>query len=127
MNEIYNIIEIKDLSKKYKDFELKKVSFNVPKGYIMGFVGQNGAGKTIVMRSLLGMTDYDGECLILGKDARKETGVKENFGVVFDELFFMSHLTPLQVEKQIKGFYSKWDKENIAACSKLSSCPRRKS
>lgn len=126
MNEIYNIIEIKDLSKKYKDFDLKNVSFNVPKGYIMGFVGQNGAGKTIVMRSLLGMTDYDGECLILGKDARKETGVKENIGVVFDELFFMSHLTPLQVEKQIKGFYSKWDKEKYHRLLKAFKLPEKK-
>ena len=60
-----NMIEIKNLSKSYKDFLLKNVSFNVPKGFIMGFVGQNGAGKTTTMRSLLGMADYDGECLIL--------------------------------------------------------------
>lgn len=86
-----DMIEIKNLSKKYKDFELKNISFSVPKGYIMGFVGQNGAGKTTTMRSLLGMADYEGECLIMGEDARKKPAIKENVGVVFDELFF--HVT----------------------------------
>ncbi len=41
-----NSIEVKNLSKKYKDFELKNISFNVPKGSIVGFIGENGAGKT---------------------------------------------------------------------------------
>lgn len=42
-----NAIEIKDLTKKYDGFLLDKVSFNVPKGSIMGFIGQNGAGKQL--------------------------------------------------------------------------------
>ena len=121
-----NMIEIKNLSKKYKDFELKNISFNVPKGYIMGFVGQNGAGKTTTMRSLLGMADYEGECLIMGEDARKNPAIKENVGVVFDELFFMSHLTTLQIEKQIKGFYKKWDKEKYSRLLKNFGLPENK-
>lgn len=121
-----NMIEIKNLSKSYKDFSLKNVSFNVPKGFIMGFVGQNGAGKTTTMRSLLGMADYDGECLIMGEDARKNPAIKENVGVVFDELFFMSHLTPLQIEEQIKDFYKKWDKEKYRRLLKDFGLPEKK-
>lgn len=121
-----DMIEIKNLSKKYKDFELKNISFSVPKGYIMGFVGQNGAGKTTTMRSLLGMADYEGECLIMGEDARKKPAIKENVGVVFDELFFMSHLTPLQVESQMKNFYKKWDKDKYRRLLKDFGLPEKK-
>lgn len=52
-----NNIEIKDLSKKYKDFELKNIIFNVPEGCIVGFVGENGAGKTTTIKSILNMTN----------------------------------------------------------------------
>ena len=41
-----NILEINGLNKAYEGFALKDVSFSLPKGYIMGFVGQNGSGKT---------------------------------------------------------------------------------
>ena len=51
-----NTLEIKNLNKKYDGFSLKDVSFSLPKGYIMGFVGQNGSGKTTTIRSILGMT-----------------------------------------------------------------------
>ncbi len=46
MAEYTNAIEIDGLTKKYDGFTLDNISFNVPKGTIMGFIGQNGAGKT---------------------------------------------------------------------------------
>lgn len=39
-----NILEISNLNKKYKDFELKNINLIIPAGFIFGFVGQNGAG-----------------------------------------------------------------------------------
>ena len=48
-----NILEIKNLSKKYKGFELKNVNIKLPKGMIMGFIGENGAGKTTTIKSIL--------------------------------------------------------------------------
>ena len=41
-----NNIELQNVSKKYKGFELKNISFNVPQGCIVGLIGENGAGKT---------------------------------------------------------------------------------
>lgn len=40
-----NILEIKNLSKEYEGFKLKNISLNVPKGVIMGLIGENGARK----------------------------------------------------------------------------------
>ena len=48
-------IEIKNLCKQYPKFALQSVSFTLPMGYIMGFIGENGAGKTTVMKSMLPM------------------------------------------------------------------------
>ena len=54
-----NILEISHLNKAYKDFALQDISFALPKGYIMGFVGQNGSGKTTTIRSILNMAVID--------------------------------------------------------------------
>ena len=48
-----NILEVRNLNKTYKDFQLKDVNLTIPKGYIMGLVGQNGAGKTSTINLLI--------------------------------------------------------------------------
>lgn len=48
-----NLLEVKNISKKYEHFELKDISFSIPAGYIMGFVGVNGAGKTTTLNLIL--------------------------------------------------------------------------
>ena len=54
-----NILEIKNLSKKYNGFELKNVNIKLPKGMIMGFIGENGAGKTTTIKSILNIINRD--------------------------------------------------------------------
>ena len=44
-----NILEVKGLTKDYGDFVLDKLTFTVPKGVIMGLIGENGAGKSTTM------------------------------------------------------------------------------
>ena len=69
-----NILEITGLCKSYKDFSLKDVSFALPKGYIMGFVGQNGSGKTTTIRSILNMAKIDsGRISVFGLDSIEKT------------------------------------------------------
>ena len=69
-----NILEVKNLSKKYNDFELKNVSFELPKGMILGFIGENGAGKTTTIKSILNIVnDYTGEINVFGMNNRKMT------------------------------------------------------
>ena len=50
-----NILEVKNLSKKYNNFELKNINFNLPKGMIMGLIGENGAGKSTTIKSILNL------------------------------------------------------------------------
>ena len=73
-----NNIELKNVSKAYKDFELKDISFNVPEGCIVGLIGENGAGKTTTIKSILNITKSEGNIHILGKDNKEnEKEIKE--------------------------------------------------
>ncbi|MBQ4464487.1 MAG: ABC transporter ATP-binding protein [Oscillospiraceae bacterium] len=110
-----NILEIKNLNKSYGDFALKDVSFSLPKGYIMGFVGENGSGKTTTIRSILNMAKFDsGEIRVFGLDSVTDTiAIKERLGVVFDSLYLAEHLNVKQIERQIKPFYKDWQTEEF--------------
>ncbi|MBO5387520.1 MAG: ATP-binding cassette domain-containing protein, partial [Lachnospiraceae bacterium] len=87
---VENAIEIKNLNKNYKGFSLKDVSFNVPSGQVTGFIGQNGAGKSTTIKSILNMLKTDsGDIKVFGADNLKnEFDIKENVGVVFDDIGF---------------------------------------
>lgn len=106
-----NILEVKHLSKKYKDFELKDVSFELPKGMIMGFIGENGAGKTTTIKAILNIIqDYTGKIKIFGLDHKKgETQIREDIGVVLDDMFFPEILVPNDIDCILKDVYQNWD------------------
>lgn len=111
-----NILEIKGLCKKYDGFALQDVSFSLPRGYIMGFVGQNGSGKTTTIRSILNMAQKDsGKITVFGLDSVTDTiTIKERLGVVFDSLYLAEHLNVKQIERQLKPFYKDWDSAEFA-------------
>ena len=123
-----NIIEISKINKKYDDFQLEDVSFVLPKGYIMGFVGQNGSGKTTTIRSILNMAKLDsGKITVFGLDSVKDTiAIKERTGVVFDSLYLAEHLNVRQVEQQLKPFYKDWDSKEFFKRIKDFGLPENK-
>ena len=107
------MLEIKNLSKKYKEFELKNVNFSLPKGTIMGFVGENGAGKTTTIKAILNLINRDsGEIKIFGsklEDNEKE--IKENIGILLDDSFLSEYLTTIDLHKIMKNIYKNWDEK----------------
>lgn len=107
-----NVIEVKNLSKRYSSgFEIKDMNINIKKGYITGFVGENGAGKTTFIKLVLDILNKDsGQINILGKDLN-EFGVEvlEEIGVVLDDRFFPEILTPNDINIIMKDTYKKWD------------------
>ena len=54
-----NVLEVQGLTKHYPAFTLNGVSFAVPEGAVMGFIGRNGAGKSTTLKSILGMVHPD--------------------------------------------------------------------
>lgn len=69
------MIEIKNVSKSYdgKVKALNDISFKIDNGEIFAFIGHNGAGKTTMIKSLVGILDFDsGDIFINGKSIKKE-------------------------------------------------------
>lgn len=110
-NTVTNSIEIKNLSRRFSRFTLDRVSFSVPKGAVVGFIGENGAGKSTTIKAVLGLLKKDGgEIAVLGEDPYKmKPQTKEKIGVVFDSMPFPPSLTAAQLDKVLKGIYKSWD------------------
>lgn len=122
-----NNIELQNLSKKYKDFELKNISFNIPEGCIVGLIGENGAGKTTTIKSILNITKSEGIIKIFGEDIRKnEKEIKGKIGVVLDDSFLSEYLTPKQINSIMKDIYSTWEESKYIELLKQFNLPLNK-
>ena len=106
-----NAIEIKNLCKTYPGFSLDHVNLTLPCGCIMGLVGENGAGKSTTIRLILDMIARDsGTITLLGKDNRENIRLlKEDIGVVLDEVGIPACLNPKQVGKIMANTFRNWE------------------
>ena len=131
-----NVLEIKGLCKDYtrvaqktdaSEFALKNVTFNMPKGYIMGLVGPNGAGKTTVIKLILGIKKPNkGTICLFGKNIAREMQ-NDHIGMVLDSPHFPGDWTLLEVEKTLAPFYKAWDTAYYARLlKKFALAPNKK-
>ena len=122
-----NNIEVKNLNKEYEGFSLKDISFNIPKGSIVGLIGENGAGKTTTIKSILNIIKSDGEIRVFGKDIKKyEKEIKKKLGVVLDESFLSEYLTPKNINCMMSNFYEDWNKTQFEDYIKNFKLPENK-
>lgn len=104
-----NNIFVQDLCKRFDGFSLDHVSFQVPKGRIVGFIGENGAGKSTTINLILDeLKRDDGQIRIFGMD-NTISSVREEIGVVFDECNFHDVFNTSDIEKIMSGVYKSWD------------------
>lgn len=103
--------EIVNLNKSYKGFSLKNVNLSLPKGYIMGFIGKNGAGKSTTINCLLGIAKPNsGTLKIFGKGVKELTASdKEKLGVVLDGCPFAEILNIKDIKAILSKVYKTWD------------------
>ena len=123
-----NVIEIKDVVKDYGDFKLDHISFNVPEGSVCGFIGQNGAGKTTTIKLILDIIKRDGgEIKVFGENIDvNSAALRENIGVVFDEMGFHDFMTAKDLNIMMKNIYKNWDEELFFEYLKKFSLPSKK-
>lgn len=123
-----NAIEIKNLSKTYPDYKLCNISFNLKKGSIMGFIGQNGAGKSTTIKAILNLIKREsGEIKVFGLDnILDEVNIKERTGVVFDDLNFTETFTLKIINKIMKNLYKSWSSEVFFDYAKRFKLPVNK-
>ena len=91
-------------------FRLRDISFSLPQGYVMGFVGANGAGKTTSIRCLLGMQRVErGEIEVLGHRVPAPVALRQDVGVVLDHTYLVGEWRLSEVERAVGPFYDRWD------------------
>lgn len=123
-----NMLELEDVSKDYVGFSLKNINLTIPKGCVMGLVGENGAGKTTIMKIILNeISKKTGSIKIMGLDhIQQEKEIKEQIGVVWDDSFLSEYLTPIAVGKIMKNFYKKWDQKLYEQYLQTFQLPKNK-
>lgn len=121
-------LEIKNLTKSYKDFKLDNISLELPCGTIMGLIGENGAGKSTLINSLLGVAKADYErAVLLGYDLKtQEKRIKEDIAVIFTDAHFGLSLTPHIIGKMLARVYRNWDQEKYEGYLERFGLPQRK-
>ncbi len=121
-----NNILVRDLCKQFDGFLLDHVSFQVPKGRIVGFIGENGAGKSTTINLILDELKKDsGQIQIFGME-NTVLSVREDIGVVFDECNFHDVFNVSDIEKILSGVYKSWDSSLYRQYLKKFKIPERK-
>ena len=104
-----SILTLENVNKKYdkSNFSIKDISFSLPEGSILGFIGENGAGKSTTMNCILNVLRKDsGKIEIFGREMSDEdTAIRENIGVVYDSNNFPEHLTAGQLADIFGAIY----------------------
>ena len=114
------MISVKNLTKHYGDFSLN-VSLEIPEGRITGLVGKNGAGKSTVIKSILGLVRPDGGTVtVLGKDAGALTPEdKQHIGAALSDSGFSNYLTVRDCAKILEKLYDRFDRKAfLEACAR---------
>jgi ABC-2 type transport system ATP-binding protein len=120
------ILQINNLRKNYGKTEaVKGITFDVPKGKIVGLLGPNGSGKTTVIKTVMGLlSDYDGDVIIAGN----RPGVEANKHISY--LPDVSHIpTWLKVNQAINffaDFYEDFDVQRAKSMLDSMNIPREK-
>ncbi|MEA0562839.1 MULTISPECIES: ABC transporter ATP-binding protein [Lysinibacillus] len=106
-----SVIELQHIQKSFKGFQIKDLSINVKKGFVTGFIGGNGAGKSTTIKMIMNLLQQDsGTISIFGKSYKKhEKEIKERIGFVYDENIFYENITLNDMKRIIKPAYKNWD------------------
>lgn len=106
-----NKIEVQNLCKEYPKFALKSVNFSIPTGYVTGFIGKNGMGKTTTIKSILSLIHFKGTILFKNNDTITEP-LNQKIGVIMDDSFLAKDWNMDLVNKAMMVGYNEWD-ENL--------------
>ena len=124
-----NALELRHVSRRLGDFELRDVNLTLPKGCILGLVGENGAGKSTTIRLLTGELWPDsGTVSVLDAEPGSPDfrSVKERLGVVLDDAWFPEILNARQVGTMMAMTYESWDAELYESYLARFALPREK-
>lgn len=103
-------IEVKNLNKSFKDFSLNDINISIPKGKIVGLIGENGAGKTTLIKCIMNVMNRDSGDIKIFNDKLNDN-MKNDIGIIFDDSFMIENYTLKDINLISKGIYKNWDEE----------------
>lgn len=123
-----NTIELRNVSKSFKNFQITDLNLPIKKGYITGFIGPNGSGKTTTIKMIMNLiSTYEGEIKIFGQAMKdNEKAIKERIGFVYSEDSYYDHLTVKETAQLVAPFYSSWQQETFDNYVELFNLPLKK-
>ena len=121
-----NALELHGVCKKYGGFALRNVGFTLPRGTVMGLIGENGAGKTTTIKAVLDLIRPDsGEITVLGEHGSNPS-VREKIGVVLEDGGFPSAMSAAQVSTLLGRAYKTGTRSSLRRTSKNSALTERR-
>lgn len=121
-------LQVEDLIKHYPGFALKKITFKLPRGYIMGLIGPNGSGKSTTVKAIMNLVHLDGGRIrVYGMDHREEgLAVRRLIGYVGEEQYFYPEQTVRWTAGFVSRYYPDWDNDCYRRLIKKFSLPESK-
>ncbi|HZK83123.1 MAG TPA: ABC transporter ATP-binding protein [Desulfosporosinus sp.] len=115
-----SILSVDNLTKHFKNFSLKNVSFMLPHGYVMGFIGPNGSGKSTTIKLIMNLLHKDGgQIKVFGLDnLQHELAIKDRIAFVYDENHYYEELSIQDMARIVASFYKHWERKTFTQCLK---------
>lgn len=106
-----NILEINNLSKRYKNFKLSNINLALESGYVLGVIGKNGCGKTTLINQIIHKTSgYSGEIFVNGINAKKNIKqIRNDMGIVTVDNQFIPTANAMENGKYLSPFYNQFN------------------
>ncbi|MEK4441444.1 MULTISPECIES: ABC transporter ATP-binding protein [Niallia] len=106
-----NVVELRNATKKFKGFSVNNINLEVKKGFITGFIGENGAGKSTTIKMMMNLLKPDaGQVKLFGLDYQThEKAIKERIGFVYDGNVFFEGLNLIDIKRIVGPAYKQWD------------------
>lgn len=127
-----NLLEIRNLEKRYEGFSLEGISLDVPQGCVVGLVGSNGSGKTTTIKAALDLIRIDGGSVsLLGEQLndlpeRRKAEIRRQVGVVMDTCAFPEELACKRIGHLFGNLYPTWNENEFLSLLKRFDVPAEK-
>ena len=118
-------IEVENLTKSFEEFKLDDINLSIPKGKIVGLIGENGAGKTTLIKCILDVMHCDKGTVKLFNQ-KYQGNLKDDIGVVFDNSFINETFNIKDINLIMKNIYTNWDSRLFFKYMKEYNIPLKK-
>lgn len=104
-------VEFNNVTKVRKDFSIKDLNIKIPTGYITGFIGPNGSGKTTTIQMMMDILQIDSGDINLFGTSHREHQSKQKIGFVYDDLYMYDEFNIKKIKSLIAPLYNTWNEK----------------